>query len=383
MIFQNIQVSKVYEQSGRVEMSTNAYLSDRRIVMSNGIASRQNEDNSIAMLAAQRQLYRDAKKCNTVLVALSVWIPFALSVILLFIPENTEWRYASYILSIVSMVFSFAIDKYIEQKKQLAAFIQQKLDVYVYEMPWDKRIFGRDKNVDHEIATHSKKILNNQQEQKQLKDWYTPGVDKKNAIDGILACQRENLGWDVGLRKRFKFVSITLIIILFAAIFAMGLWKNERIIELLWRVAFITPMLKWLLDTIKKLNKDISTLQELDNDINNNETKTMEDLQDYPYLSFEQGEHNSFYYSEEMFSTEVRSKNIRVRDRATLFNLLIGLNGYTISSGVIDKELNGENIIAVPLAEEGEMHIGYVTHKKTKPSRLGAIYLEALKRHAQ
>ena len=110
---------------------------------------------------------------------------------------------------------------------------------------------------------------------------------------------------------------------------------------------------------------------------------TMEDLKDYPYLSFEQGEHNSFYYSEEMFSTEVRSKNIRVRDRATLFNLLIGLNGYTISSGVIDKELNGENIIAVPLAEEGEMHIGYVTHKKTKPSRLGAIYLEALKRHAQ
>ena len=110
---------------------------------------------------------------------------------------------------------------------------------------------------------------------------------------------------------------------------------------------------------------------------------TMEDLKDYPYLSFEQGEHNSFYYSEEMFSTEVRSKNIRVRDRATLFNLLIGLNGYTISSGVIDKELNGENIIAVPLAEEGEMHIGYVTHKKTKPSRLGAIYLEALKRHTQ
>ena len=114
-----------------------------------------------------------------------------------------------------------------------------------------------------------------------------------------------------------------------------------------------------------------------------NDIITNEELEVYPYLSFEQGEHNSFYYSEEMFSTEVRSKNIRVRDRATLFNLLIGLNGYTISSGVIDKELNGENIIAVPLAEEGEMHIGYVTHKKTKPSRLGAIYLEALKRHAQ
>ena len=110
--------------------------------MSNGIATRQNEDNSIAMLAAQRQLYRDAKKYNTVSVALSVWIPFALAVILLFISENTKWRYASYILSIVSMAFSFVIDKYIEEKKQLAAFIQQKFDVYVYEMPWDKRIFG-------------------------------------------------------------------------------------------------------------------------------------------------------------------------------------------------------------------------------------------------
>ena len=77
--------------------------------MSNGIATRQNEDNSIAMLAAQRQLYREAKKYNTVSVALSVWIPLALAVILLFLPENTEWRYASYILSIVSMFFSFVL----------------------------------------------------------------------------------------------------------------------------------------------------------------------------------------------------------------------------------------------------------------------------------
>jgi DNA-binding transcriptional LysR family regulator len=109
---------------------------------------------------------------------------------------------------------------------------------------------------------------------------------------------------------------------------------------------------------------------------------TMDDLKPYPYLSFEQGEHNSFYYSEEIFSTEIRAKNIRVRDRATLFNLLIGLNGYTISSGVIDEELNGKHIIAIPLAEEGEMHIGYVVHKNLRLSRLGNIFIEALKRYA-
>lgn len=108
---------------------------------------------------------------------------------------------------------------------------------------------------------------------------------------------------------------------------------------------------------------------------------TFKELEDYPYLSFEQGEHNSFYYSEEIFSMEEKKKNIRVRDRATLFNLLIGLNGYTVCSGVIDRELNGSDIIAVPLKGEGSMHIGYIMHKKIVPSRLAAIYLEALKRY--
>lgn len=108
---------------------------------------------------------------------------------------------------------------------------------------------------------------------------------------------------------------------------------------------------------------------------------TMEDLTPYPYLSYEQGEHNSFYFSEEIFSTAVRSKNIRVTDRATLFNLLIGLNGYTVCSGVIDKDLNGENIVAVPLEEEGEMHIGVITHSRAVLSRLGKYYIEALRKH--
>lgn len=248
--------------------------------MSNGIATRQNEDNSIAMLAAQRQLYRDAKKINTVSVAVSVWIPFALAVVLLTIPGNAEWKCASYILSIVSMVLGFGIDKYIEGKKQLAAFIQQKFDVYVYKMPWDKRIFGKDKNVNHEIVTYSKKILSNPHEKKRLENWYTPSVDEKNTIDGILACQRENFWWDVGLRKRFKLFSKVLIIILCVIILVMGLLRNEKITELLCNVAFVAPMLTWLLDTIKKLNNDISILQELDADINNNGIKTMENLQD-------------------------------------------------------------------------------------------------------
>ena len=108
---------------------------------------------------------------------------------------------------------------------------------------------------------------------------------------------------------------------------------------------------------------------------------TNEELEQYPYLSFEQGEHNSFYFSEEIFSASERKKNIRVRDRATLFNLLIGLNGYTVCSGVIDKKLNGKDIIAVPLADESDMRIGYITHKKGRISGLGYTYLEVLKKY--
>lgn len=112
-----------------------------------------------------------------------------------------------------------------------------------------------------------------------------------------------------------------------------------------------------------------------------NKVITNEELETYPYLSFEQGEHNSFYFSEEIFSRSERKKNIRVRDRATLFNLLIGLNGYTVCSGVIDEKLNGNEIIAVPLSGESDMRIGYIIHRRGIISRLGKSYLEALKKY--
>lgn len=106
----------------------------------------------------------------------------------------------------------------------------------------------------------------------------------------------------------------------------------------------------------------------------------LHELDAYPYLSFEQGDHNSFYFSEEILSTIDRAKNIKVRDRATLFNLVIGLNGYTVSSGVIDPELNGEGIIARPLMVDEVMHIGTVMRKNARLSRYGVSYLEAIRK---
>lgn len=105
---------------------------------------------------------------------------------------------------------------------------------------------------------------------------------------------------------------------------------------------------------------------------------TLDVLEDFPCLCFEQGEYNSFYFSEEILSTLSHKKTIRVSDRATLFNLLIGLNGYTISTGVISKELNGENIIAVPLKVEEHIEVGWIAHKNMGLSKLAKTYIEML-----
>lgn len=117
------------------------------------------------------------------------------------------------------------------------------------------------------------------------------------------------------------------------------------------------------------------------NPLANKKSVKMKDLAPYPYLSYEQGEHNSFYYSEEIFSTEERLKNIRVTDRATLFNLLIGLNGYTVCSGVIDSSLNGENIVSIPLDKEGVMRVGILIHNDIIQSEMAQYYISSLSKH--
>ncbi|MDQ6421728.1 LysR family transcriptional regulator [Paenibacillus sp. LHD-117] len=105
---------------------------------------------------------------------------------------------------------------------------------------------------------------------------------------------------------------------------------------------------------------------------------TIDQLQDYPYLSFDQGEYNSFHFSEEILSTLSHKKSIRVNDRATLFNLLIGLNGYTISTGVLSSDLNGNEIIPVPLAIDETINVGWIAQKNMPLSALGTAYIDAL-----
>ena len=111
------------------------------------------------------------------------------------------------------------------------------------------------------------------------------------------------------------------------------------------------------------------------------ESVTLEDLEEYPYLSYEQGERNSFYFAEEILSTINHKKSIKVSDRATIFNLMVGLNGYTISSGIISSELNDDKIVAIPLEVDDSMTLGWLKRNKMELSPLAKDYIDILKEH--
>lgn len=107
----------------------------------------------------------------------------------------------------------------------------------------------------------------------------------------------------------------------------------------------------------------------------------LSDLEDFPYLSYEQGEVNSFYFSEEILSTLSHKKSIKVSDRATIFNLMVGLNGYTISSGIISSKLNDDKIVAIPLNVDDDITMGWLKHRQVELSPLAERYLTMLKEH--
>lgn len=109
-----------------------------------------------------------------------------------------------------------------------------------------------------------------------------------------------------------------------------------------------------------------------------------EQLDGYPCLSFEQGDNGSFYFAEEILSTNEYSQTIKANDRATMLNLMVGLNGYTLCSGIICEELNGSEFVAVPFRDDAQnpnsvMEIGYLVRKNTIRSKVGELYIEKLK----
>lgn len=108
---------------------------------------------------------------------------------------------------------------------------------------------------------------------------------------------------------------------------------------------------------------------------------SLEELEEYPCLSFDQGNNNSFYFAEEVLSTYDYKRLIKANDRATFLNLMIGLNGYTLCSGIMCEELNGSDYCAIKLKSDEIMTIGYIARKGVQVSPLGKKYLEEISKY--
>ena len=112
---------------------------------------------------------------------------------------------------------------------------------------------------------------------------------------------------------------------------------------------------------------------------------TLDELEPYPCLAFEQGENGSLFMAEELLSDHEYERIIKACDRATMLNLMTGLNAYTLCSGIICEELNGDDFLAVPfIPPEGEslsteMEIGYICKKNTTLSEIGRTYIDDIK----
>lgn len=105
---------------------------------------------------------------------------------------------------------------------------------------------------------------------------------------------------------------------------------------------------------------------------------SMKELEPYPCLAFDQGKNNSLFLAEEMKSTYDYKRMIKANDRATMLNLMTGLDAYTLCSGIICEELNGDDSLAIPLEESEKMRIGYISRAGAVISPLGEIYIEEL-----
>lgn len=243
--------------------------------MSNGIAARQNEQSNIIKLAAQRQLYRDVNGIEIINVILTVIVPIGFS----FLQDVIGFgKTIAGIVALIMLGLSFVFINWQKKKKILAATIQQEFDINVYSMVWDRRLFGKRKNLNGEIAAASKKIMLNEREKETLKNWYRPEVDALPLEDGIAACQKENFSWDAGLRRRYKVFLIVLLFVIIVIHVVLGIIKAEQLQEFLLRLVTISSALKWIITTLDGINEDLNRMEEIEWSVYSNEMKTLGDL---------------------------------------------------------------------------------------------------------
>ena len=244
--------------------------------MDNGINNRQNEPNSILKLAAQRQIYKEAKEINKIIAIFSLVIPLVLAIISIFIP-NKNWSIAAKIMLLASWLCALILILEREKNKETAALIQQQFDLYVFSLNWDYKLFKKNKNVDSIISEKSNKLFSKLPEQKdKLANWYTKDVYNLPLKKAILLCQEENITWDSKIRNCYMLFSVMITFLLLILILCIGIYKHD----FLFIIASYIPILQWEITSIINVKKDIKRLNSLREMINTDNNYELGDLMD-------------------------------------------------------------------------------------------------------
>ena len=109
---------------------------------------------------------------------------------------------------------------------------------------------------------------------------------------------------------------------------------------------------------------------------------TVDQLDPYPCLSFEQGGETDIYFAEEIMIEHAYQKTVKATDRATMMNLMEGLNGYTLCSSIYSEKLSGDQFLVIPFKSDEDalstMTIGYITKKNWELSSMGRQFLDEI-----
>lgn len=114
--------------------------------------------------------------------------------------------------------------------------------------------------------------------------------------------------------------------------------------------------------------------------LSNSEKLSTSDLKEYPYVSYEQGEHGSSFFTEELADISYIDKHIEISDRATLMNLLMLTDAYTIGTGIMPSALNKDDIISVPFESDEFYIIGYLLNEERKVSAITNEFIQLIEK---
>jgi hypothetical protein len=238
------------------------------------------------MLAAQKQIYKNCKIIDYLVIFFSVLMPFFCAIVEIFFSKNNKMISFTYIFAIIGMIVSLFIANHIEKLQVVAAKIQLLFDMEVYQLQWDSKLLGKKSNFTQTIAGKSKKILAKEKERKKILDWYPKEYDKLTIKRAIFFCQRANINWDSNIRILYKTFCCTLITIMVIIILASSILMDESLHIVLSKIIFIFPLMYWLSTKIVYINKDIRRLDELKDlfldDSNRNDDELLQ-IQSYIY----------------------------------------------------------------------------------------------------